>query len=106
MASKKAKQLADKARTPPRSQPLYQRDDNERLGHRRVTVTLYTPEADYVDRVAHLLRKAGVWRANRSMVVQQLILMGKEQLEERAPEQVVGLLADRVKHRRDAGLRA
>jgi len=58
-------------------------------GYRIVAVSLYTPEADWIDQVTRALQLAGSPKANRSLVVREAILRLKEQLEGKSPKEVL-----------------
>lgn len=50
-------------------------------GYRMMGVSLYTPEAEWIDHLVTVLKRAGIRRANRSLVIQQFLRYGKEQLD-------------------------
>lgn len=82
-SSKKAARLAQKAaaavRTP--RPPSQLAEETRKKGYRVVAVSLYTPEADWLDRVTRALQQAGNPKANRSLVVREAILRLQSSLE-------------------------
>jgi hypothetical protein len=98
MVSKKDRIRAGMTRRPAREGNLLKLDA-ERRGYRVVSVSLYTPEADFVDKLTRTLRDARIPRANRSLVLQQLILLGQEQLADKSSEQLVELFRERLVER-------
>src|SRR5215471_8394248 len=57
-------------------------------GYRVVAVSLYTPESEWIDHITQVLQRAGVPKANRSLVVREAILELQEQLKEKDPQEV------------------
>lgn len=60
-------------------------------GYRVIAVSLYTPEADWVDQILKLLKRAGHLKANRSLVVREAILRFQEELADKTPEEILHL---------------
>ena len=58
-------------------------------GYRVVAVSLYTPEADWIDHVTRMLQLAGNAKANRSLVVREAILRLQELLKEKEPVEIL-----------------
>lgn len=54
-----------------------------------VAVSLYTPEADWVDQTTKMLQRAGNPKANRSLVVREAILRLQQELAEKSPDEIV-----------------
>lgn len=54
-----------------------------------VAVSLYTPEADWIDQTTKVLQLAGNPKANRSLVVREAILRLQQQLQEKSPDEIV-----------------
>ena len=63
-------------------------DRTKPKGYRVVAVSLYTPEADWIDHAATALRMGGNLKANRSLVVREAILRLQEELDSRAPNEI------------------
>src|SRR5438552_805960 len=70
-------------------------------GYRAFSLSLYMPQMAYVDRLTTLLRSHRVYRANRSLVVQELILIGQEQLGDIPEDVLVSRLQERIAKRRE-----
>jgi hypothetical protein len=90
MASKKDKLIARSRETV--RVPTASRLESDRVkpkGYRVVAVSLYTPEAEWIDRMAFNLQKAGNPKANRSLVVREAILRLQEQVELKDPSQTL-----------------
>ncbi|SRR6266404_2780796 len=72
--------------------PLPGRFEADRVkpkGYRVVAVSLYTPEADWIDNAAKALRMAGNPKANRSLVVREAILRLQEDLAAKDPSSML-----------------
>ncbi len=61
----------------------------KKKSYKIVAVSLYTPEAEWVDEATNTLRKAGNPKANRSLVVREAILRLQEALKDKKPEDVL-----------------
>ena len=72
-----------------------QRSQEKSKGYRVVAVSLYTPEADWIDQIALMLRCSGNPKANRSLVVREGILRLQEDLREKDPAAVLRDFIDR-----------
>jgi hypothetical protein len=59
-------------------------------GYRVVAISLYTPEADWIDQVTRALQLAGNAKANRSLVVREAIFRLQETLREKEPAEILG----------------
>jgi len=89
--SKKAERLKQRALATvraPKPASLLERPAR-RPGYRVVAVSLYAPEADWVDHLTHLLRIAGHAKASRSLVVREAILRLKEAVWKLNPQELV-----------------
>ncbi len=64
-------------------------DQARKKGYRIVAVSLYTPEAEWIDRTTAALRQAGNPKATRSLVVREAVLRLQEQFTDKSPEQIV-----------------
>lgn len=92
MSDKKQKLIA-KAQASVRSPKPARLQDGRRgkPGYRVVSVSLYQPEADWIDHVTRQLQLAGLAKANRSQVVREAILRLQEELGGESP---AGILAN------------
>lgn len=90
MADKKTRLLARAAETArkPRPERLMDTADHKQ-GYRMVTVSLYIPEADWIDQTSQLLKRIGNPKANRSLVVREAIHRLKQELADKTPEEVL-----------------
>jgi hypothetical protein len=64
-------------------------DREKPKGYRVVAVSLYTPEADWIDEVVLMLQRSGNPKANRSLVVREAILRLQEDLRAKVPGDVL-----------------
>lgn len=64
-------------------------DRPRKPGYRVVAVSLYTPEADWIDQTTKALQAAGNAKANRSLVVREAILRIQESLADKRPEEIL-----------------
>jgi hypothetical protein len=90
MADKRSKLIARSRETV--RVPAPSRLEADRIkpkGYRVVAVSLYTPEADWIDKTAAGLQKAGNPKANRSLVVREAILRLQEEVESKDPSQLL-----------------
>ena len=94
MAAKNKKaRLVAAATASPRT-PTPERLGDDRAGKKRnawrvVAVSLYNPEADWIDRTTATLRQAGNAKANRSLVVREAILRLQEEVEHKSPQELI-----------------
>jgi len=58
-------------------------------GYRVVAVSLYTPEAEWIDQLTRALQLAGNTKANRSLVVREAILRLQEELAAKEPGEIL-----------------
>ena len=96
MADKKSKLIARSKETV--RVPVPRRLEADRVkpkGYRVVAVSLYTPEADWIDKTATALQKAGNPKANRSLVVREAILRLQEEIEPKDPSTMLQDFSDR-----------
>jgi len=70
--------------------------------YRIVAVSLYHPEAEWIDRTTTSLRHAGNPKANRSLVVREAVLRLQEELHDKSPDQVVRDFTERQARRTQA----
>ena len=71
---------------------------DESRPYRVVAVSLYELQADIADQLAALLRRAGLPRANRSLVMREALLRLQEDLEGKSPADVLRYFVDRQAH--------
>jgi hypothetical protein len=91
MASKKGRQLAERAAATTR-QPKPARLVAEQArtpGYRVVPVSLYVPEAEWLDTLSQALKGAGNPKANRSLLVREAIHRLQEELAGKTPDAVL-----------------
>lgn len=97
-ASKKLKLLEKAKQTAPRPNPLrLSGNGREKIGYRIVPVSLYTPEANWIDEVTDRLKQSGNPKANRSMVVREAIRLLQESLGDRDSDEVLQFFVNRHK---------
>jgi hypothetical protein len=96
MATKKERLVARAEATTRQPQPTRLVDAaSQKKGYRVVAVSLYTPEADWVDYLCKALQRAGSPKANRSLVIREAILRLQEDLKDKSPAE---MLQDFTKH--------
>jgi hypothetical protein len=96
MPSKKDRLIARARATAPRPNPQrLSEDKNQKKGYRVVPASLYTPEANWLDQIAEVLKRAGNPKANRSMVIREAIYRLQEELSDKSPEEVLQYFIDR-----------
>ena len=64
-------------------------DELAPAGYRVIAVSIYTPEADWIDQTTQALKQAGNQKANRSLVVREAILRLQESLEGKSAPDVL-----------------
>lgn len=101
--SKKARLVARARETAPRPNPGRLTDvKGEKRGYRVVPASLYTPEANWIDQIADVLKRAGNPKANRSMVIREAIYRLQEELGDKSPDEVLRYFIER--HRKAEAL--
>lgn len=60
--------------------------ERRKPGYRVVTVSLYTPEAEWIDHMTQMLQRAGNPKANRSLVIREAIARLQEDLQDKSPQ--------------------
>ena len=78
-------------------------DQARKKGYRIVAVSLYQPEAEWIDRTTAALRQAGNPKANRSLVVREAVLRLQEEVREKTPDELVQDFTQRQAKRTSAG---
>lgn len=103
MSSKKQALLAKARQTVRAPEPARLRDA-ARPGYRVVAVSLYTPEAEWIDQITRTLQLAGNAKANRSLVVREAILRLREELAAKDPGEILVDFTARQARRAQGGL--
>ena len=89
-ASKKDRLIARAKETAPRPNPTRLSDaKGQKKGYRVVPASLYTPEANWIDQIAEVLKRAGNPKASRSMVIREAIYRLQEELSGKNPDEVL-----------------
>jgi hypothetical protein len=78
-------------------------DRVRKKGYRVVAVSLYDPEAEWIDHATAVLRQAGNAKANRSLVVREAVLRLQEEVSGKSPEQLIQDFTQRQAKRTQAG---
>jgi hypothetical protein len=90
VADKKSKLIARAQQTVRQPKPERLREAvPAKQGYRVVAVSLYTPEADWIDQVTRALKYAGNPKANRSLVVREAILRLQQELQDKSPSEIL-----------------
>lgn len=94
--SKKDRLVARAKETAPRPNPDRLSDvRGQKKGYRVVPASLYTPEANWIDQIAEVLKRAGNPKANRSMVIREAIYRLQEELNDKSPDEVLQYFIER-----------
>jgi hypothetical protein len=67
-----------------------------------VAVSLYTPEAEWIDHITQVLQRAGNPKANRSLVIREAISQLQEHLAGKSPEEALHYFIERQVKRTNA----
>jgi len=89
MASKQ--QLIQRAKETvrqPKSRDILQAETGKK-GYRIVAVSLYTPEAQWIEEITKAIQKAGSPKANRSFIVREAILRLQDALKGMDPDEML-----------------
>jgi hypothetical protein len=97
MADKKRRLMEQAEATARAPEPgrLLEVDTKRSKGYRVVAVSLYTPEAEWIDYITQLLQRAGNPKANRSLVVREAIARLQEDLENKSPDEALSYFIKR-----------
>jgi hypothetical protein len=88
MSEKKSRLMARAAATVRQPHPDRLREAERRTpGYRVITVSLYTPEAEWVDHLTRMLQRAGNPKANRSLVIREAIARLQEDLQDKSSQE-------------------
>ena len=105
MSSKKQALLAKAQQTVRSPEPSRLRDSaRSKPGYRVVAVSLYTPEAEWIDQLTRALQLAGNTKANRSLVVREAILRLQEELASKGPGEILSDFTTRQARRAQVAL--
>jgi Arc/MetJ-type ribon-helix-helix transcriptional regulator len=63
--------------------------ERRKPGYRVITVSLYTPEAEWIDHMTQMLQQAGNPKANRSLVIREAIARLQEDLQDKSPHEAL-----------------
>jgi hypothetical protein len=63
--------------------------ERHKPGYRVITVSLYTPEAEWIDHMTQILQRAGNPKANRSLVIREAIARLQEDLQDKSPQEAL-----------------
>ena len=67
----------------------------KRPGYKIVAISLYTPELAWADKISTQLQRAGVVKANRSLVIREAIHQLETELEGKSSEELLRFFLDR-----------
>lgn len=96
MASKKNRLIKRAAATTRKPEPTKLLEaESQKKGYRVVAVSLYTPEAEWIDHTSKVLHLAGNPKANRSLVVREAILRLQEELKGKNPQETLRYFTER-----------
>jgi hypothetical protein len=96
MADKKSRLMERATATARQPRPERLREtDSRQKGYRVVAVSLYTPEAEWIDYITQVLQRAGNPKANRSLVVREAISRLQEELHDKSPEDALHYFIER-----------
>jgi hypothetical protein len=96
MTDKKSRLVARATATvrTPRPDRLLEAREKKK-GYRVVAVSLYTPEAEWVDHLTQVLQRAGNPKANRSLVIREAIAQLQETVQGKNPEEILHCFIER-----------
>lgn len=90
MSEKKSRLMARAAATVRQPDPDRLRQaERHQAGYRVVTISLYTPEAEWVDHMTQMLQRAGNPKANRSLVIREAIARLQADLQDKTPQEAL-----------------
>jgi uncharacterized NAD(P)/FAD-binding protein YdhS len=69
--------------------------DHRQPGYRVVAVSLYTPEAEWIDHMTQMLQRAGNPKANRSLVIREAIARLHDDLQDKSPQEALQYFIER-----------
>ena len=100
LRSKKLR-LIEKAKASVRTpKPGRLKADIKKKTYRVVAISLYVPEAEWVDEATTMLQLGGNSKANRSFVVREAILRLQEDLKGKTPQDIVHSFAEHEARRK------
>jgi hypothetical protein len=62
---------------------------SQKRGYKVITISLYTPEAEWIEQITKALQRAGNPKANRSLVIREAILRLQKELEGKSSDEVL-----------------
>jgi hypothetical protein len=74
--------------------------DAKKKTYRVVAISLYVPEAEWLDEATKMLQLGGNSKANRSLVVREAILRLQEDLEGKTPQETLHSFAEHEARRK------
>ena len=90
MSEKKSRLMARAAATVRQPDPdRLRKAERHQAGYRVVTISLYIPEAEWVDHMTQMLQRAGNPKANRSLVIREAIARLQEDLQDKNPQEAL-----------------
>jgi hypothetical protein len=97
MASKRSRLMerVSQTRREPRPSRLLEAEAPRRPGYKIVAISLYTPELAWADKISSQLQRAGVVKANRSLVIREAIHQLETELEGKNSEEFLRFFLDR-----------
>ncbi|TRZ76388.1 MAG: hypothetical protein D4R93_03420 [Deltaproteobacteria bacterium] len=101
MGSKLAERLKERSRQTvrqPKPRETLQAEAGKK-GYRVVAVSLYTPEAHWIEETTKAIQKAGNPKANRSFLVREAILRLQDAFRGMKPEQIAQDIAETQRKR-------
>ena len=102
MATKSKKsRLIEKAKASVRTpKPGRLRTDVKKKTYRVVAISLYIPEAEWVDEATKMLQLGGNSKANRSLVIREAILRLQEDMKDKTPQEILHSFAEHEARRK------
>jgi hypothetical protein len=102
MATRNKKfRLIEKAKSSVRTpRPTRLQADVKKKTYRVIAISLYIPEAEWVDEATKLLQLGGNSKANRSLVVREAILRLQEDMKGKTPQEILHSFAEHEARRK------
>ena len=90
MSEKKSRLIARAAATVRQPHPdRLGEAERQKPGYRVIAISLYTPEAEWVDHLTQMLQRAGNPKANRSLVIREALARLHEDLQDKTPQEAL-----------------
>jgi len=74
--------------------------DVKKKTYRVVAISLYVPEAEWVDEATKMLQLGGNSKANRSLVIREAILRLQEEMKGKTPQEILHSFAEHEARRK------